>query len=92
MNTRLPSVTCTSKVCRLVHPMSVEDFDRILANFDSNMFITLDFHLSASLASSRFTSGLFMIVSISMLLSVGYSGSNSGDSFPSFKALCKAHL
>ena len=91
-NTGLPSVTCTSKVCRLVHPTSVEDFDMILANFDSNMFITLDFHLSASLASSRFTSGLFIMVSISMLLSVGYSGSNSGDSFSSFEALCKAHL
>ena len=38
-NTGLPSVTCTSKVCRLVHPTSVEDFDMILANCDSSMFI-----------------------------------------------------
>ena len=51
MNIGLPSVTCTSKVYRLVCPMSVEEFDTILVNFDSNMFTTLDFYLSASLAS-----------------------------------------
>ena len=71
MKTRLPSVTCTSSVCNLVLPTSVEDLEMILPNLDSSIFNTLIIHLSASVVSLSLVSGHFIMTSISMLLFAG---------------------
>ena len=70
-NTGLPSVTCTSRVCNLVLPTSVEDLEIILPNLDSSIFNTLIFHLSASAVSPSLVLGHFIMVSISMQLYAG---------------------
>ena len=70
-NTGLPSVTCTSSVCNLFLPTSVEDLEIILPNLDSSIFNTVVFHLSASAVSPSLVSGHFIMVSISMQLSAG---------------------
>ena len=44
-NTGLPSVTCTSRVCKLVLPTSVEDLEIILPNLYSSIFNTISFPL-----------------------------------------------
>ena len=68
MKTGLPSVTCTSSVCNLVLPTSVEDLETILLNPDSSIFNTLIFHLYASIVSLSLVLGHFIMASISMLL------------------------